>query len=268
MTANEYLYSILNKYQPNSFEIYSSELDLLYDRIKKRAFECFIDVLFSWSCAKGTAIRLSSDVDFLVSLVHNCDENNWWLKGIYTSLYDTLKINYSNIRKQNVSIRVNTGNLEVDITPARKHLWNTNDHSIYLSKKDTRRQTNIQKHINDISNSGRTNEIKLLKIWRELNRLEFPSIYMEYLVIEILSGRSKNRDALENNFRYLLSELAKDTWNPLNYSIIDPANTNNVLSDLMDDQEKRSIIRQAKIDSNHSALSSVFKTSPPFPVSL
>lgn len=47
MTANEYLYSILNKYQPNSFEIYSSELDLLYDRIKKRAFECFIDVLFS-----------------------------------------------------------------------------------------------------------------------------------------------------------------------------------------------------------------------------
>ena len=80
-----------------------------------------------------------------------------------------------------------------------------------MSKKDTRKQTNIQKHINDISNSGRTNEIKLLKIWRELNRLEFPSIYMEYLVIKILSGKSKSEDALENNFRYLLSELAKDT---------------------------------------------------------
>lgn len=267
MTANEYLYSILNKYQPNSFEIYSSELDLLYDRIKKRAFECFIDVLFSWSCAKGTAIRLSSDVDFLVSLIHDCNENNWWLKAIYLSLFNTLKEFYKDIRKQNVSIRVNTGNLEVDITPARKLAWHTDYHSIYLSKKDTRKQTNIQKHINDISNSGRTNEIKLLKIWRELNRLEFPSIYMEYLVIEILSGRSKNRDALENNFRYLLSELAKDTWNPLNYRIIDPANTSNVLSDLMDDQEKRSIIRQAKIDSNHSSLSSVFKTSPPFPIS-
>jgi len=79
-----------------------------------------------------------------------------------------------------------------------------------LSKKDTRRQTNIQKHINDISNSGRTNEIKLLKIWRELNKLEFPSIYMEYLVIEILSGKSRGSGSLADNFMYVLSELAKD----------------------------------------------------------
>lgn len=79
-----------------------------------------------------------------------------------------------------------------------------------MSKKDTRRQTNIQKHINDISNSGRTNEIKLLKIWRELNKLEFPSIYMEYLVIEILSGKSRDSGSLADNFMYVLSELAKD----------------------------------------------------------
>lgn len=268
MTANEYLYYILNLYKERDLSKYSYLIAELKVLLRNRAWNCLIEILDSWSRAKWTAIRLSSDVDFLVSLIHNCNENNWWLKAIYLSLFNTLKEFYKDIRKQNVSIRVNTGNLEVDITPARKLAWNTDYHSIYLSKKDTRKQTNIQKHINDISNSGRTNEIKLLKIWRELNRLEFPSIYMEYLVIEILSGRSKNRDALENNFRYLLSELAKDTWNPLNDRIIDPANTNNVLSDLMDDQEKRSIIRQAKIDSNHSALSRVFKTSPPFPVSL
>ena len=264
MTDNEYLYSILKKYQPNSFEIYSSELGLLYERIQHWASECLFDILISWSCAKRTAIRLSSDVDFLVSLIHNCNENNWWLKAIYLSLFSTLKEFYKDMRKQNVSIRVNTGNLEVDITPARKHLWNTNDHSIYLSKKDTRRQTNIQKHINDISNSGRTNEIKLLKIWRELNKLEFPSIYMEYLVIEILSGKSRGSGSLADNFMYVLSELAKDIWNPLNYRIIDPANTSNVLSDLMDDQEKNAIKAQAKRDYNKIYLSSIFEKNQIF----
>lgn len=264
MTDNEYLYSILKKYQPNSFEIYSSELSLLYERIQHWASECLFDILISWSCAKRTAIRLSSDVDFLVSLIHNCNENNWWLKAIYLSLFSTLKEFYKDMRKQNVSIRVNTGNLEVDITPARKHLWNTNDHSIYLSKKDTRRQTNIQKHINDISNSGRTNEIKLLKIWRELNKLEFPSIYMEYLVIEILSGKSRGSGSLADNFMYVLSELAKDIWNPLNYRIIDPANTSNVLSDLMDDQEKNAIKAQAKRDYNKIYLSSIFEKNQIF----
>ena len=264
MTDNEYLYSILRKYQPNSFEIYSSELSLLYERIQHWASECLFDILISWSCAKRTAIRLSSDIDFLVSLIHNCNENNWWLKAIYLSLFNTLKEFYKDIRKQNVSIRVNTGNLEVDITPARKHLWNTNDHSIYLSKKDTRRQTNIQKHINDISNSGRTNEIKLLKIWRELNKLEFPSIYMEYLVIEILSGKSRDSGSLADNFMYVLSELAKDIWNPLNYRIIDPANTSNVLSDLMDDQEKNVIKVQARRDYNKIYLSSIFEKNQIF----
>lgn len=264
MTDNEYLYSILRKYQPNSFEIYSSELSLLYERIQHWASECLFDILISWSCAKRTAIRLSSDIDFLVSLIHNCNENNWWLKAIYLSLFNTLKEFYKDIRKQNVSIRVNTGNLEVDITPARKHLWNTNDHSIYLSKKDTRRQTNIQKHINDISNSGRTNEIKLLKIWRELNKLEFPSIYMEYLVIEILSGKSRDSGSLADNFMYVLSELAKDIWNPLNYRIIDPANTSNVLSDLMDDQEKNVIKAQARRDYNKIYLSSIFEKNQIF----
>lgn len=265
MTANEYLYYILNLYKERDLSEYSYLIAQLKVHLRNRAWNCLIEILDSWSRAKWTAIRLSSDIDFLVSLVHNCNESNWWLDVIYKSLYDTLKIYYSNIRKQNVSFRIKLDNLEVDITPARKHLWNTNDHSLYVSKEKRRKKTNIQKHINDISNSGRTNEIKLLKIWRELNKLEFPSIYMEYLVINILSGKSKSGEALENNFRYLLSELAKDRWNPLDNRIIDPANTNNVLSDLMDEQEKNMIKAQAKRDYSKNHLNNIFgKGLPPF----
>lgn len=264
MTANEYLYYILNLYKERDLSEYSYLIAQLKVHLRNRAWSCWMEILDSWSRAKWTAIALASDVDYLISLDHNCNENNWWLDAIYKSLYDTLKIYYSNLRKQNVSFRIKLDNLEVDITPARKLAWYRNYHSIYLSKQNTRKQTNIQIHINDISNSGRTNEIKLLKIWRELNNLEFPSIYMEYLVIDILLGKSKSGDALENNFRYLLSELAKDTWNPLNDRIIDPANTNNVLSDLIDEQEKNAIKSQAERDYNKIYLSSIFEKHFPF----
>ena len=138
--------------------------------------------------------------------------------------------------------------MEVDITPARKQPGSINYHWMYLSKHDKNKQTNIQKHIRDVSQSGRINEIKLLKIWRELNGLDFPSPYLEYLLIDnILLYKSKEADKLEDNFLYILKELAKDTGNPLFSQIVDPANSANILSDLLTRAEKYSIISRAKI---------------------
>lgn len=161
-------------------------------------------------------------------------------------MHTYLNANYRPVRKQNVSFRIKIGTLEVDITPARKHSGNTNDHWIYVSKQDTWRQTNIQKHISDISNSGRQNEIKLLKIWRELNKLDFPSIYLEYMTINILSGKSKDATKLADNFWFVIQQLGKDTSNPLNSRIVDPANSTNILSNLLNATEKKEIITKAK----------------------
>lgn len=244
-----YLQSIINKYAPRSLDSHTLSILLLKADLQKWASTCFISVLNSGSRAKGTAISLASDVDYLVSLTSSCNANSGGLKSIYDGLYNHLRTKYNPVRKQNVSFRIKMGNLEVDITPARKQLGNTNDHWLYVSKQDTWKQTNIQKHINDISGSGRLNEIKLLKIWRELNGLEFPSIYLEYLTISSLSGKSKDASRLSDNFIFLLRELAKDTNNPLNSRIIDPANSNNILSDLLTTSEKRAIISKAKISS-------------------
>ena len=243
-----YLQTILNKYAPRSLDSYTHDILLLKADLQKWASTCFISILNSGSRAKGTAISLASDVDYLISLSSDCDTNNGGgLKGIYESLGSYLTSKYSSVRKQNVSFRIKLFDLEVDIIPARKHSGNTNDHSIYLSKLDTWRQTNIQKHITDISASGRLNEIKLLKIWRELNKLDFSSIYLEYLTLSILFGKSKDNSRLSDNFFYLLSELAKDTSNPLNDRIVDPANSKNIFSDLLTNKEKESIISKAKI---------------------
>src|SRR5690606_11230314 len=170
--------------------------------------------------AKGTAISMASDVDYLISLTSNCNANSGGLKSIYDSLHTHLKSKYNPVRKQNVSFRIKISDLEIDITPARKHSGNTNDHWLYLSKLDTWRQTNIQKHITDISGCERLNEIKLLKIWRELNKLDFPSIYLEYLTISILSGKSKDASKITDNFWFILQALSKDISNPLNSRIV------------------------------------------------
>jgi hypothetical protein len=183
----------------------------------------------------------------LISLDSTCNENNGGLKGIYDSLHEFLKGKYNPVRKQNVSFRIKFNGLEIDITPARKQTGNTNDHWLHLSKLNTWRQTNIQKHITDVSTSGRTNEIKILKIWRELNGLDFPSIYLEYLTINTLSGKSKDATSLADNVWHVINELKKDSGNPLFGRIVDPANTGNILSDLLTTTEKNAIISKAKI---------------------
>jgi len=230
---NMYLNQILQKYNGRDIAGYSSALSQLQTTLKTWASSCYANLLYSGSRAKGTAISLASDVDYLVSLTSDCNENSGGLKSIYDSLYTELNSKYSSVSKQNVSVRINLNGLEVDITPARKQTGNTNDHWLYVSKFDTRKQTNIQKHINDISQSGRINEIKLLKIWRELNHLDFSSIYLEYLLVNnILFNKSKDENSLGDNVWHALNELAKTQGSPLFARIVDPANSANILSDL------------------------------------
>ena len=243
-----YLAQILQKYAPQSTFNQLGSIATLKNTLKTWAGSCYIDILDSGSRAKGTAISLASDVDYMISLTSGCNENNGGLKSIFDSLYSKLNGTYSNVRKQNVSVRINLNGLEIDITPARKQQGNTNDHWIYLSKTGSRQQTNIQKHIADISNSGRTNEIKILKIWRELNKLDFPSVYLEYLIVNnILLYYPKTADSFASNAWHVFTELAKDTNNPLFARVVDPANSNNILSDLLTATEKNKIIAQAKV---------------------
>lgn len=243
-----YLEKILQKYAAKNLAYHNQELLLLKGRLKEWAGNCFVNILDSGSRAKGTAISLASDVDYLVSLSSSCNANNGGLKAIFESLHTMLRGYYPSVRRQNVSVRINLNDLEVDVTPARLQPGYLNFHSIHLSKMDTWRQTNIQQHISDISKSGRLNEIKLTKIWRELNGLDFSSIYLEYLITDIiLYNKPKSISSLETNFQHILSELARDVGNPIYARIVDSANSGNILSDLLTVSEKERIKTHAKI---------------------
>lgn len=254
-----YLQKILDKYQARDIANYSSGITQLKSILQTWAGSCFVDIKHSGSRAKGTAISLASDVDLMISLSSGCNENSGGLKSIYNSLYITLSGKYNIVRKQNVSVRLSISGLEVDVTPARKQVGSVNDHWLYVSKYETRKQTNIQKHINDISLSGRTNEIRILKVWRELNKLDFPSIYLEYLLVDnILLNKSKDLASLHANVWHVLGELAKTSGNPLFSRVVDPASSTNILSDLLSVEEKNKIIRAAQLARRQSSWNQIF----------
>lgn len=245
MTGDDYVLSIVNKYNliGNVDAITKqSVVDPLVRIIKEWAGEQLINIYYSGSRAKGTAINLSSDIDLLISL--KSDTTNT-LKEIYTSLYDKVIAQKITARKQNVSIGVSYNGHSVDLVPGKKQSGNTSDHSLYRRKVDAWTKTNINTHINLVKNSDRLSEIVALKIWRKLHKLEFPSIYIELIVMEALHNKNKNQPA--NNFMTVLEYLRDSLVDKV---IIDPANVNNTISDELYKYEKEEIAKKAKESRN------------------
>lgn len=239
MTANEYLINVVNKYKLQGIDQYT-ETSIIYPiqkEIYKWGGEDIVDIKLSGSRAKGTAISLASDLDLFISLTSLLDMN---LRDIYNSLYNYFNKNGYSVRKQNVSIGLNFKGNKIDLVPAKRQSQYGNDHSIYRSKADTWTKTNIDTHISKVHNSGRINEIIALKIWRENYQLEWPSIYLETFVIDNLKGKSLSD--LSGNIWFLFKVISEDF---LYQTIVDPANTNNILSDELSDYEKKKVVAQA-----------------------
>lgn len=236
-----YLNQIINKYHiagDIDFITHYNVISPLESEIKEWAGYNLNKTFLSGSRAKGTAINLSSDFDLFISLNSSCNNT---LKEIYLSLYDYMLQKGYNVRKQNVSLGLEFKGHSIDLVPSKKHLGHTNYHSLYKNKTDTWTQTNVEQHIRLIRESGRTNEIILLKIWRRLHDLDFPSMYLELFVINKLKYHSTQD--IENNFWYLLGELAGDFKS---LRIIDPSNTNNVISNDLTESDKNKISLKAK----------------------
>lgn len=235
MLLRFYLKKVINQYKlPETMDLPERRVVFLLRRlISEWAGKYLCEVKLSGSRAKGTAICNTSDLDLFISLSSTTPGE---LSEIYNCLYDFITKKNISARKQNVSIGINYQNYKIDLVPARRQDQFSNDHSLYKRKSNTWTKTNIDKHISRVRNSGRIDEILALKIWRSLHKLEFPSIYLESFVIESLYGKTKGD--LGNNFIYLLEDIRD---NLSTRRVLDPANSNNVLSDELTIEEKKAL---------------------------
>jgi len=206
---------------------------------------------FSGSYAKGTAVKGGSDVDLFLSVEPGCPDT---LRQIYETLHEAVRASGLPVRRQNVSIGTDVGAVRVDLVPGKRHSGNTNDHSLYLSKRGTWTKTNVVQHAGIIADSNRLDEIRLLKIWRHQHQLEFPSFYLELTVLEAL--RQRRLGALASNvlecFNYIANQLERAR-------VEDPANTNNIISEDLTASEKRTVAVAARAAIDAASWSEVVK---------
>ena len=237
MTPDEYLQTIVNRHSISTFSI-KAAVEKLVPQIKFWAGGHLLDLRYSGSHAKGTAVKGGTDVDLFISLSSNFRPR---LKETYSSLYDHF-LDFSPV-KQNVSIGLICCGMKVDLVPGHRQNNVGYDHSIYLSKQDTWMKTNIDKHITTVSTSGRLQEIKILKIWRNQKGLDFPSFYLELVVLDALANYKSS--SLSNNVLRVL-EFLKRKFPSKKY--IDPANSNNIISNDLNETQKLAIAIQAHND--------------------
>lgn len=218
---------------------------LLRASIKKWAGKYCIAILPSGSYAKNTRIKGSTDIDIFVSLRSvtpgTCEE-------IYISLLKYLQNAGFEARAQNVSIGVKYNGLSIDVIPAKHQLGSMNDHSLFSNKTQTWLKTNIYKHIRLVRESHRLTEIKVTKIWRDLNKIDFPSFYLELTVLHALKCRLMQHPAA--NFITVLEYLRDEFPNA---RVVDPSNTANIVSDDLSESEKTAISEAAAYSREQSS---------------
>lgn len=266
MSGDEYLRGVVDKYDKNhDYNYYEtaafSELgNIIKNWYNSRYFLWgpSMKIQQSGSRAKGTAIKGSSDMDMFLSITDRQNEDT--LKNYYDEIYEFLKGRGYKVRKQNVSIGVNFKGYDIDVVPAKrtnsstyKKDWQAyNDHWLWSNKKQTRTLTNIQRHIDLVRNSGLTKEIMLTKIWRNNHNLDFPSIYIEIIVREALQNSSSY--SLSDNFLKVLRYIRD---NIIDKKVVDPSNSQNIISESLTYSEKVAISKAASDSLNKQYWSSI-----------
>ena len=201
-----------------------------------------VDVRPSGSFAKGTAVRGGTDIDIFVSLTSTLSDP---LRTIYDTLFNAFAESGYTARRQNVSVGLSVGGWRVDVTPGRRQDQHGAYHSLWSNRRGGWLQTNVDEHRRHVAGSGRLDEIRLFKIWRNSRGLDWPSFYLELFVIDAL--RNARVGNLKENVVSVFRAIA-DTIG--SRRLLDPANTNNAVSDTLDAAGRSALSQAARVALN------------------
>lgn len=239
MTADQYLRSVLAKYQVNAAGAKAVALQHIVPLVQHWAGRYLSSIDLSGSVAKGTANAGANDMDLFIAMSSTTPGT---LKDIYESLHNLAAQQPWSLRRQNVSIGIQVAGYHFDLVPGRIQLGYQNWFSLWRNKTQTWTQTNITLQIQTVARSGRTEEIRILKCWRTLAGLDFPSFILELAVLQALNGRRTGD--LANNVSAAL-DWFRD--NMRTARLVDPANTNNVVTDDLTASERAAIATAAGV---------------------
>lgn len=196
---------------------------------------------YAGSYGKDTMIKASYDLDIVMYVPPGETPT---LHDLYWGVFNTLKRGGYIVTQKDVAIRLpyhTSGFNHIDVVPGRYIDANATYANLYRSETDSRLQTSIKIHIDTIKDSGVRDVIRLVKLWNVLHGLGVRSFALELLTINALKGQNLNGydSKLPAVLRYL-----RDTIQSVR--LVDPANSNNVISDLIPTSTKAQVAAQAR----------------------
>jgi hypothetical protein len=162
------------------------------------------------------------------------------IKSIFWNLFKYLSDQDVHPHTRDVSIRLEIGGVSVDLIPAcRDH--ETSRTELFNKRSGQAVHTDVARHVHLIANSGRQQEICALKIWRERMSLDFPSFYLELMVLRALGSERFGQlaDNILGVFRHLSSKFEQAV-------VADPSNSDNILSNDLSASDKKAIAKAAR----------------------
>lgn len=193
-------------------------------------------IRYGGSKAKGTMIKEAYDLDIISYFPHDDTTAGETLEDIYNNVQQALSVNYyvepkpSALRIKDKDPKNYAVDFHIDIVPGRYTDDSKTDVFLYRSSGEKKRlKTNLDVHINHVKQSGLTDAIRLLKLWRIRNGLTVKHFVLELLIIELLKGRRSSN--LSAQLEHVWEQFAE---NSDKISVQDPANpTGNDLSELL-----------------------------------
>jgi len=187
------------------------------------------------SIAKGTVIRAHYDLDLVV----------YWPSSITTTLEEIFNLVGDIVRDQlwetahpkTVSWEITfKGGFHIDIVPGRAIDHTFHDAFLYRNDAGERLKTSIKKHIDTVRNSWYQDIIRLMKLWKYRKKVPIKTFLLELLAIEGCDGiHTEDTEALLNAaFGYISDKI-------MTARVVDPANTNNIISDDLTRETKKKI---------------------------
>lgn len=242
----------------NQVVLYRQKKKMVADAIKRK-YEGQLagPIIYGGSIAKGTQLNTSYDVDLVIPFKYGV----FTLEDLAKDLLKFFRKEFSDaqldqVRNQRVSVGLTYSKLfgrdiRLDVVPGRevgKGAYRKDKNLMLFDwNEKTHFQTNIAKQIKHVKGSHQEARkvIRLLKIWKENSELsKLKSFAIELLVI----GAMKNKKLqTHTDIALLLDHVADHIQSRIETRrLVDPGNSNNVVSNLLSDHQRTLIGREMR----------------------
>ena len=207
---------------------------------------------YGGSYGNQTIIRERYDLDVVA---YWSNDTNYTIKGIYDGVGNQLRKEFTYIRSKTVAWEIQfEGGFHVDVVPGRALDVNFFETNLYRTDTGTTLKTSLKTHIDTVKGSGRRDVIRLMKLWRERRRVPFKKSFL----LELMTIYGCNGTPFAELGPQVIAALEYIRDNIETKQILDPANTNNFLSDDISMADKTRIRIAAQASLNASYWSEVF----------